>query len=142
MDIQNKFFRIALSRAANLVGNRGRMLSLLTQLAIKIRSTKGEALNIHKLRDQFSVIGRMVRAHALGSYKIKSTKLLLSLLAAILYFINPLDLVPDVIFAIGFTDDFAVLAWVYQSALGEIEDFKKWEQAIDESSLEPSVKSS
>ena len=128
--IQNSFFKLALLRAANLAGKPARILTLLTQLALKIRKTKGQSINILTLRDQFQVIGRMLRAHVTGTYKIKSTKLVLSLIAAVIYFINPLDLIPDFIFGIGLTDDFAVLAWVYQIASKEVESFKTWEDSI------------
>lgn len=132
--LQNKFFKIALARATSLAGTPGRVLSLLTQLALKIRNTKGTSINIQTIREQFFVIGRMLKAHFSGTYKIKSTKLVLSLLAAVIYFVNPFDLIPDLIFGIGLTDDFAVLAWVYQLASEEIENFKKWEQSTFSSS--------
>jgi uncharacterized membrane protein YkvA (DUF1232 family) len=132
--LQNSFFKLAMSRAANLAGKPGRILSLLTQLALKIRNTKGKSINIQTLRDHFFVIGRMLKAHVSGTYKIKSTKLVLTLLAAVIYFVNPLDLIPDLIFGVGLMDDFAVLTWVYQSASEEIENFKRWEQSVNASS--------
>lgn len=125
--VHNAFFKLALSRAAVLAGKPARILALLTQLAFKIGKTKGQTLKLQMLRDQFQIIGRMLRAHATDAYKIKSTKLVLSLIAAVIYFINPLDLIPDFIFGIGLTDDFAVLVWVYQIASQEVESFKAWE---------------
>ena len=106
---ENKFFKIAFSRAMALAGQPGRILSLLAQLALKIRKTNGRSLELQTLREYFSIIGRMLKAHLAGTYKIKSTRLVLAMLAAVIYFINPLDLIPDVILGIGLTDDFAVL---------------------------------
>lgn len=79
------------------------------------------------IREHFFVIGRMLKAHVNGSYKIKSMRMLIILLAAIIYFINPLDLIPDFIFGIGLADDLAVLTWVYRAAADEIASFKNFE---------------
>lgn len=57
-------------------------------------------------------------------------KVLITLLAAIIYFINPLDLIPDLIFGIGLADDLAVLTWVYRAAADEINSFKNWENSF------------
>ncbi len=82
------------------------------------------------IRDQFNVIGRMIKAHVSGTYKIRSMRILIILLAAIIYFINPFDLIPDLIFGIGLADDLAVLTWVYQAAAEEINSFKNWESSL------------
>lgn len=125
----NKFFKVALSRATILAGKPGRILVLLTQLALKIRQTKGDGFKLQTLREHFKVIGRMLKAHAMGNYKIKSTRLILILLAAVIYFVNPFDLIPDLIFGIGLADDFAVLTWAYSAAAAEVVLFQQWEDS-------------
>lgn len=127
---KNRFFKIALDRAAKLAGKPGRIISLLAQLAIKIQHTKGTSLNMRTLREQFLVIGRMLKAHVNGTYKIRSLRLLIIVLAAIIYFINPIDLIPDFLFGIGLADDLAVLTWVYHAAAEEIASFKNWEASL------------
>jgi len=127
---KNTFFKLALDRAAKLAGKPGRILSLLAQLAVKIQHTKGTSINMRTIREQFYVIGRMLKAHVNGSYKIRSMRMLIILLAAIIYFINPIDLIPDFIFGIGLADDLAVLTWVYSAAAEEIESFKNWESSL------------
>ncbi len=139
MNVQNRFFKIALSRAASLAENPRQILSLLTDFALKIQNTKGAFTIRQKIRDQFLDVGRMVKAHSEGVYKIESTKLLITLLAVVIYFVNPFDLIPDFIFGIGFTDDFAVLAWFYKSAAEEIQDFKNWEKSRQGSSLQAGI---
>ena len=56
--------------------------------------------------------------------------MLIILLAAVIYFINPIDLIPDFLFGLGLTDDLAVLTWVYQTAASEINSFKNWEASL------------
>jgi uncharacterized membrane protein YkvA (DUF1232 family) len=48
--------------------------------------------------------------------------------AAILYFISPLDVIPDFIPGVGYVDDVAVIAWVLNSIAHDLDDFRAWEQ--------------
>lgn len=127
---QNRFFRFALDRATKLAGKPGRIITLLAQLTVKIQHTKGSSLTLHTIREQFLIIGRMLKAHIKGYYKIKSMRMLIILLAAVIYFINPIDLIPDFVFGIGLADDLAVLTWVYRAAADEIASFKNWETSV------------
>lgn len=127
---ENRFFKIALERAAKLVGKPGRIISLLVQLSIKIYHTNGSTPKLNMLRDQFNLIGRMIKAHLSGDFKIRSMRIFIIMLAAVIYFINPFDLIPDLIFGIGLADDLAVLMWVYRAASEEINAFKNWENTL------------
>jgi len=126
---KNRFFRLAINRAAKLAGKPGRILSLLAQLAVKLSQTKN-SITASAIREHSLLIGRMVKANITGAYKIKSVRIFIILLAAIIYFINPIDLIPDFIFGIGLTDDLAVLMWVYHAAAEEIASFRNYENSI------------
>ena len=77
-------------------------------------------------KERLQVIIRMVRAYASGEYTgISKTNAVLSL-AAILYFLSPIDFLPDFL-AVGLLDDLALLTWVYYNFQGEIEGFLEWE---------------
>lgn len=43
--------------------------------------------------------------------------------ASLLYFINPIDLIPDVILGLGWLDDFYVFGWVLKTFNDEIERY-------------------
>lgn len=73
------------------------------------------------------LIGRLLKAQALGKYSMKSYRFLIILTAAILYFINPIDLIPDFVVGLGLTDDLAILTWVFKAAADELNAFKAWE---------------
>ncbi|HET7178492.1 MAG TPA: DUF1232 domain-containing protein [Chryseosolibacter sp.] len=80
------------------------------------------------IKDKFFVLGRLIKAYALGNYRQIPWKTILLVVAAIIYFVNPLDLIPDVVPLTGLTDDFAVLVWVYNSVSSEIDKFVAWEE--------------
>jgi uncharacterized membrane protein YkvA (DUF1232 family) len=71
----------------------------------------------------------LVKAWLAGDYKDISVKSIAILIAAIFYFLNPFDAIPDVIPAIGYVDDVGVVAWVIKTLKDEIEKFRVWESA-------------
>ena len=75
------------------------------------------------------MVYRLFKAYASGKYKNIPWKSLLLITAALIYFVSPVDLIPDVLLGIGFTDDFAILLMVYKSVHSEIEKFLDWERS-------------
>jgi uncharacterized membrane protein YkvA (DUF1232 family) len=125
----NQFFNSALRSAAMAMGKPSRLLVLLSRMASKLKSSNWKNVNAAATKDKFFVLGRLIKAYALGQYREVPWKTILLIVAAIIYFLNPLDLVPDLIPLTGLTDDFAVLLWVYNSVSNEVEKFLLWEQA-------------
>ncbi|MNE53675.1 hypothetical protein D3C80_1484140 [compost metagenome] len=50
-------------------------------------------------------------------------------MAALLYFVIPLDGLPDWLPVLGFVDDLAVLAWVLRTWRDELAAFRAWRDA-------------
>lgn len=69
---------------------------------------------------------RMVRAHFKGEYKMAFGTLALVVLALV-YFLSPVDLIPDFLGLFGFADDLSIVLAVYAKVKDEIEDFLQWE---------------
>lgn len=124
----NKFFNAALRNAATALGRPSRLLALLPKLAMKIKDANWKNVNAGAAKEKFFVLGRLIKAYATGQYREVPWKTILLIVAAVIYFVNPLDLVPDIIPLTGLTDDFAVLLWVYNSVSNEIEKFLEWEK--------------
>ncbi len=70
---------------------------------------------------------RLLRAYASGQYRNVPAKSLVLIVAGILYFVMPIDVIPDFVIGLGFLDDAAVLAWVVSSVRTVVTDFEKWE---------------
>ncbi len=124
----NNFFNAALRHAATALGRPSRLLALLPKLAMKLKDANWKNVNATAAKEKFFVLGRLIKAYALGEYREVPWKTILLIVAAVIYFVNPLDLVPDIIPLTGLTDDFAVLIWVYNSVSNEIEKFLEWEK--------------
>jgi uncharacterized membrane protein YkvA (DUF1232 family) len=62
------------------------------------------------------------------SYRRVSWTPLVLIVGALLYFVVPVDAVPDALGAVGFVDDVAVISTVVGRIRHELERFRTWEQ--------------
>lgn len=74
-----------------------------------------------------SALVRMARAAVTGRYRHLPRRSLIAAVAAAIYFLDPLDAIPDFIPVIGFVDDAAVLAWVVSRVRKDLNEFLVWE---------------
>lgn len=79
------------------------------------------------VRDQGALMWRMLRSWQQGKYKNAPTGVLISAMAALIYFVAPLDFLPDFILGTGFFDDAAVLAFVLRGIAGDLKKYADWE---------------
>lgn len=128
--MKNPFFEMALSGAARLVGKPVRLVRLAGQFLLHLHRTKSGKFSIADSREKFNQLGRLAMAYATGRYRRLPVKAIISVAAALLYFLNPFDLLPDALPVLGLTDDFAVLTWVYRNLSNEISAFESWENTL------------
>ncbi len=76
--------------------------------------------------DELILLIQMVRAYFKREYKEVPWKTIIYALAAIIYFLNPLDLIPDVFPALGFLDDATVVAFVLNAIQDDLAGFKSY----------------
>lgn len=81
--------------------------------------------------DDLQTLVRLVKAWATGRYRVVPTNTLIAALGALVYFMLPLDAIPDFIFMIGFLDDALIIGHVVKRFSGDLADFRAWEEAQD-----------
>jgi uncharacterized membrane protein YkvA (DUF1232 family) len=69
---------------------------------------------------------RLLRANLAGKFCAPADSIL-SIVAAVIYFVSPFDLIPDSIPVLGLIDDAAVITCVARTNLNLISNFRKWE---------------
>lgn len=121
---------MALAKAARLAGKPGRIALLLTKLGARLTTVNLKNVSIANAKEKLMIFSRIASAYASGRYRDISWKSVLIVLAAIIYFLNPIDLIPDLIPVLGLTDDFGVLLWVYNAVSSEIDKFLAWEKSL------------
>ncbi|NID13039.1 DUF1232 domain-containing protein [Fibrella aestuarina] len=120
------FFRRSTARAGRYARNGLSMLTLIKEALGKSESVKGEeGLGF---REKIGLLSRLVKAYVAGEYRQVPTKTLISTLAALIYFVSPIDFIPDVLPVLGFADDIALMVWVFNSLNTDLENFKEWER--------------
>lgn len=80
------------------------------------------------LRGEVALLLRMLRAYVNGTYPDLPWPTVVSIVGALLYFVTPIDLIPDVIAGAGLLDDAAVLAWTVRWIRRDLREFEAWEQ--------------
>lgn len=83
------------------------------------------------LRRDLERLGRLAKAWADGRYRTIPWRALAMATGAILYFLNPLDAIPDFLVGVGYLDDATVLAMVAGTLRDELRRFAEWEQAAE-----------
>jgi uncharacterized membrane protein YkvA (DUF1232 family) len=70
----------------------------------------------------------MIKAYFSGEYRIIPWSSILKIIAVLIYFISPIDVIPDFLPIIGLTDDLALTIWLFSSLKEDFENFEAWEQ--------------
>ncbi|MBU0806365.1 MAG: DUF1232 domain-containing protein [Gammaproteobacteria bacterium] len=104
----------------------GRLPALLLSVARK-RDKLGNGFA--ELANQLKLLQALCLAWWRGEYRAIDSRALLAVVAALLYFVTPLDAIPDWLFGIGLVDDLAVLAWVMRTWQAELAAFEQWRAA-------------
>jgi len=99
----------------------GRLPALLFAVA-----RKGPRLG--QLKDDVKLLQALCVAWWRGEYRAISPKALVTVVAGLLYFVSPLDAIPDWLLGVGFLDDIAVLGWVLKTVSDELDAFRAWRQ--------------
>lgn len=120
------FFKRANVGAVRYARNSRSLFQLVKDALAKSGGLSGN--NIAAFRDQLGIVTRLVRAYASGEYRQLPWKTLISIVAVLLYFVNPLDIIPDILPIVGFADDIALVGWLFSSIGSDIEKFRQWEQ--------------
>lgn len=77
-------------------------------------------------------VPRLFAATLRGDYVGTTRARLLMLVAALMYVVSPVDLVPELLLPVlGLADDALVIAWIAASVINETESFLSWERERD-----------
>ena len=116
------------AQAEELVKNPAKLEELLRQLEEKIKKVPvaGDALS------RVPLMISMIRSYITKEYTAISPKVIVSLVAAILYLLAGKDIIPDKVPVVGYVDDLAVFAAAFLVNEPELSAYSKWreEQAV------------
>jgi uncharacterized membrane protein YkvA (DUF1232 family) len=77
--------------------------------------------------EDIMALTRMVRAYVKGEYREVPWESIALVIGALIYFLSPVDLIPDFLPVAGYVDDAAVIAFVVASISTDVSKFRDWE---------------
>ena len=125
---RSRGFGNAKRKAEEYVRDPQRTQELLSSALKKANARRNDQKLTDEIWDYLQTTVRLVQATVRGEYTGLSPKNLTLIIAAILYYMSPIDIIPDFIPIAGLFDDVGVLAFALRSLKGEIEAFQEWEQ--------------
>ncbi|MEH7414840.1 DUF1232 domain-containing protein [Neobacillus drentensis] len=120
---QHKYF----NNAKEFIGNPQKIKDLLSNVIHKATDKKGY---LGDAWDKLHLLVDLVKAYTKGEYKNVQPSTIVTIIGALLYFISPIDLVPDFVIGLGLFDDAAVIGFTLKKLSKELDEFKKWKNTI------------
>jgi|GEM_PF-251464 len=120
-------FKKFLASAEGYVKQPTRLKKLLLDAFNKAREKKEIGTLAHEAWDTLQSLFRLIKLSAAGEYTGVPTTTVVAAVAVLIYFISPIDLIPDFIPVVGLLDDMALVAWFSTSIKHELDKFHEWE---------------
>ena len=108
-----------LGKAKLIAFNPKKMKSLLLQLGHYVGKN-----GLSEVKDTLLLIRDYLHDVTTGTYKEYEVKKLVIIVAAIIYVVTPIDLLPDFM-PPGLIDDISILAWAVKQAASELSRYKE-----------------
>ena len=116
--------RLVEDEAAEAAANPSRLRSVIRRAQAQLREDRSR---IGSLKSDVPRLLRFARAYASGDYRRIPLKSLLLVVGGLLYFVMPVDLIPDFILGTGFLDDAVVVAYAMKAIRDDLARFEDWE---------------
>ena len=114
------------AKAVDYIQSKDKLAGLIDKASHKATGKRGKLQDVWVSLLSFF---RLVRAYINGTYRQISRQSLLMIVAALVYFVSPIDLIPDFILGLGLIDDATVLAWTIRACASDLALFTAWESA-------------
>lgn len=118
-------YRKARSRAGEYLASPEKLGTLASDAAAKAGRRNGP---LKEVWNSLMACVRLIKAYADGSYKKIPWQSLLMIVASVVYFVMPVDLIPDFLAGFGLLDDAALLGWTIRTFGADIDAFVQWEE--------------
>lgn len=120
-------FKRLLEKAESYLKHPTQVAKLISDTLKKATAKKGVGAIAGEVWENLQLLTRMIKAASSGEYKGIPTATLVGGVAVLIYFLMPIDIIPDVIPVIGLLDDASLLAWFMAGIKTELDKFREWE---------------
>ena len=117
-------------RAAEILKNPEQTYELINN--VQKKKTKKAIPKFSSFKDQMELAIAMVKDFVSGKYTKVPWQSLLLIIGSFIYFLNPLDMIPDIVPLTGLLDDASVLVYVLKSIKDDLDEYQLWKHKKDE----------
>jgi uncharacterized membrane protein YkvA (DUF1232 family) len=110
--------------AERLAAKKEEISRLVQEALVKAEKRRGR---IARVWEDLQALVRLLKAWRRGAYPVVPWRTIILGVAALIYFVDPFDLVPDFIPVVGYLDDATVIAFVIESIRRDLDKFLAWE---------------
>ncbi len=121
-----------IAKAKTIINDDKKLKKLIEDVLNKLKDLSNDDKATSKLNDSLRIFIRIINAYTSKEYTYVPWKTICLLVAGLIYFIYPIDLIPDFIPVSGLIDDVAFIAWIYDSIKEDIDNFLEWEKSTKE----------
>ncbi len=114
-------------KAEEYVRDPKRTQELLTTALNKASSRRNGDGPLDEIWEYLQLAARLIQASMSREYTGLSGKSLTLIVGAILYYVSPIDIIPDFLPIAGLLDDISILAFALRSIKTELDAFREWE---------------
>lgn len=119
-----------ISKAKKIINDDEKLKKLIEDVLKKLKEISSDKKTSAKLNDSLRLFIRIINAYTSKQYTYVPWKTICLIVAGLIYFIYPVDLIPDFIPVSGLIDDIALIAWIYESIQDDIDNFLEWEKSL------------
>jgi len=128
-------FKNFLVKAEEYIRKPTRIKQLLNDAYQKASDKKDVGTIAHEAWETLQTLFRLIRTSVSGEYTGLPTTTVVAAVAVTIYFLSPIDLIPDFIPVLGLLDDVALVAWFSTTIKEELDKFATWEKSRPSQSL-------
>ena len=121
-------FREAKTEAEEIINDKketDKILNKSMKIAFKLRSGP-----LAQIWEDVQLLFSVVKDWTSGEYREIPIGSMVIILGALIYLINPIDIIPDIIPVLGNIDDIFILGLVLNQVHSDLQEYKEWKDAL------------
>lgn len=113
-------------KAEELLNNKDEMEAFL----VKLEKTLKKVPFVGNDLAAVTILAELLNDYTKKNYTEIPVGSIISVIAALLYLVLPIDVIPDFIPGVGYVDDLAVVKLCLTLVNADLEDYKKWRKSV------------